>query len=397
MRLLYLTQRLPFAPNRGDRLRAYYMLRHLARHHDVHLVSLAHDEEEASHAADLNGLAASVTIGRPRALHRLANAAGALAARKTLTHALLDAPGLTASLERLVARHRPQLVIGYCSGMARFALEPPLQRRPLVVDMVDVDSEKWSALGRTARAPMRWIYRREAVLLRRFERRALAQAAATLVVNEREAALLRDVGAGRIDVVPNGIELDGLQPAGPPPTAPRVVFCGVMNYAPNEAAALWLGRTIWPLVRRERPDAALTLVGAHPTRRLHQLAESDPTIDVTGSVDDVRPFLWRSAVSVAPLLVARGIQNKVLEATAAGLPSVVTRAVYDGLPIEVTAACARAEDAPAFSRAILRLLSLGADERRAIAGRAALDRLAWSHTLAPLEPILDWSVRARPS
>jgi glycosyltransferase involved in cell wall biosynthesis len=143
------------------------------------------------------------------------------------------------------------------------------------------------------------------------------------------------------------------------------------------------------------PSARLCLVGANPTTAVRRLAESDPTIEVTGAVPDVRPFLWRSAVAVAPLLVARGVQNKVLEAVAAGLPCVVTPAVYEGLPAAVLPGCVVGADAARFAEALIDLLDQPPDERRAIAARAHLQPLTWASQLAPLPSILADAV-ARP-
>ncbi len=389
MRVLFLTHRLPYAPNRGDRVRAYHMLRHLATHADVDLVSLVHDDDEASHADDLKVLTRSVTTVRVRRLRGARRAVEALLTRRPLTHALLDAAELPDVLKQRVARARPDVVLAYCSGMARLALEPPLRDIPFVLDMVDVDSEKWAALARRGHGPKAWIYRREARLLGQFEQRAVSEAATTLVVNERERDVLRRMGpAGRVEVMSNGVELAGLTPRDPPAAEPRVVFCGVMNYEPNEAAACWFAREVWPLVTRARPDATLTLVGANPTRRLRDLARTNRSIEVTGSVPAVQPYLWRSAISVAPLLVARGLQNKVLEATAAGLPSVITTAVCDGLPAKVRPACVVADAPAAFADAVVQLLALTALERRAMALRADLDSLGWSQRLNRLVPVL---------
>jgi glycosyltransferase involved in cell wall biosynthesis len=273
--------------------------------------------------------------------------------------------------------------------MARVALEPPLQHVPLVLDMVDVDSEKWAQLGGRGWTPKQIIYRREASLLRAFEAVAAHAAVATLVVNDREReSLSRIAGSARIETIENGIDLAGFRSPHPPSDAPRVVFCGVMNYEPNEAAALWMARHVWPRVREARPEATLVFVGANPTRRVRALAEQDRSIEVTGSVPDVRPFLWSAAVSVAPLFVARGLQNKVLEAVAAGLPTVVTHAVFEGLPPEATPACSVAGTAGAFADRVVHLLSMSAAERRGISDRAVLDAVGWSQRLARLESIL---------
>jgi glycosyltransferase involved in cell wall biosynthesis len=303
---------------------------------------------------------------------------------------LLNAPALKGSLARIVETHRPDVVLAYCSGMARLALDPPLTGVPFVLDMVDVDSEKWRSLEASAHFPRNWVFRREARLLRRFEALATRRAATTLVVNERERETLaghaRD---GQIVVLANGVDVDNFRPPSGPAHAQRVIFCGVMNYGPNEEAAIWLARHVWPIVRARRPDARLALVGSMPTGPIKAIPFSDPTISVTGAVPDVRVHLWRSAIAVAPLLIARGVQNKVLEAAAAGLPSVVTSTVAAGLPPEVMPACRIADTPKLFAEQIIKLLDSPGDHRRAIAQQARLETLTWSRQLSGLRSILE--------
>jgi glycosyltransferase involved in cell wall biosynthesis len=165
------------------------------------------------------------------------------------------------------------------------------------------------------------------------------------------------------------------------------VFTGVFDYGPNEAAAMWLMREVWPRVQAARPDARLSLVGSRPSPSVQQQASSSG-VTITGAVPDVRPFLWEAAVAVAPIFMSHGVQNKVLEAVAAGLPVVTTTAVADGLPAGAAAACSIADTPDAFAREILRLLAMTPTERRAEASRVDIDRLDWSHTLAPLEGIV---------
>jgi sugar transferase (PEP-CTERM/EpsH1 system associated) len=393
MRLLFLTHRLPYAPNRGDRIRAYHLLRVLARRHEVHLLSLVHDREEAAQVESLRGSAASVVAVPVSRSARLAAAVLALAGRRPLTHVLLHSPAVVPALRELVSRTAPEAVLAYCTAMARYAMEPPLHGLPWVLDMVDVDSEKWAALAAGGGA-LASVYGREARLLREFERRAMHDAAATTVVSERERVLLSEVvpdAAGM--VVPNGIDFGAFRPPAPPAAAPSVIFCGVFNYGPNEAGAVWLAKEVWPLVTRDIPTATLWLVGMHPTKGVRALAD-DPTVRVTGAVPEVQPYLWQSAVAAAPLLLARGIQNKVLEALAAGLPCVVTPQVMEGLPDGVRSACREAAGAPAFAAALIDLLKQPPDCRRAIADRADLDELGWELQLAPMLGLLE-GARAR--
>jgi sugar transferase (PEP-CTERM/EpsH1 system associated) len=311
----------------------------------------------------------------------------------SLTHALLDSASLKSACRELVATRRPDVVLALCSGMARFALEPPLRDMPLVLDMIDVDSEKWRSLSQTAPAPRRWIYGMEARRLARFEALASTAAQSVLVVNERERTVLRQIAPdATVHALPNGVECDELRPSGPPTDDPVVVFCGVMNYEPNEQGVLWFAREVWPAIRSQVPLARFCIVGSGPTAAIRRLAD-DPQITVTGSVPDVRPYLWRSAVAVAPLLIARGIQNKVLEAVASGLPCVVTPAVSGGLPDEMRPACIEAVDATAFSVAVVSLLNRTGAERRELAGRANVGVLNWEARLAPLLPILTSAMR----
>lgn len=390
MRVLFLTHRLPYAPNRGDRLRAWHLLGQLrAEGCETHLVSLVHDAEEAQRTGDLSGLAASVRVARVHRYARLADACGALARSVPLTHALLHSPEMVARLESAVWEARPDVVLAFCSSMARYALEPPLLGLPLVIDMVDADSAKWEQLRARRAWPLSWVYRREARLLGAFEARAMRAAYATFSVNERERRLLATMAAdARIEVLPVGVDTDGFRPEDPPRESPTVVFAGVMDYAPNVEGAVWLAQDVWPLLRVACPEVRLEVVGASPTRAVRNLHAPARGVTVTGTVPDVRPYLWRAAVAAAPLHMARGVQTKVLEAVAAGLPCVVTTAVWGGLPDEVRPACVVADTPRAFADALLALLAKTPAERRALAGTADLAPLRWAAQLTRLVPIL---------
>jgi sugar transferase (PEP-CTERM/EpsH1 system associated) len=390
MKVLFLTHRLPFAPNRGDRVRAYHIIRALARRASVHVLSLVHDDEEEAQAEAMRRDGMAVTTARVSRRRNLVRGAAGLATSRPLTHLLLDSPAMPSAIERTLRGGEPDVVLAYCSGMARFALEPPLDRYPLVLDFVDVDSGKWADFTRAARGPRRWLYRREAACLSAFEAAAARRAHAATVVTAREAdALRRLCPDARTHVIGNGVDLAYLAPPDPPSSEPAVVFTGVFSYEPNADGAVWFARRVWPSIRARVPGARLTLAGSSPLRRVRQLAEEDSSITVTGAVPDIRPYLWRSAVAVAPLFEARGLQNKVLEAAAAGLPSVITSAVWAGLPQEGLAACRLADDADAFARAVIDLLQRSPAERRALAGSGGLAALGWQSSLAPLCDLIE--------
>lgn len=387
--VLFLTHRLPYAPNRGDRVRAHFLLRELRSCANVTLVSLVHDEDEARHAVSMRGLvSATYVVDVPGWRNRLRSLA-ALPTQRPTSHTMLDAAALRPTIAAAVAEAAPDVVFAYCTGIAHCVLDPPLAGLPLVLDMVDVDSAKWADLAAVARWPLSSIYRRETRTLRAFEAAISTRAAATLVTTEREAGTLRSIAPdARIDVVQNGIDVASLRPQAPPSPSSDVVFCGVMNYAPNEQAVRWLARDIWPLVRARRADATLTIVGSHPTRAIRALASERDRIHVTGAVPDVRPYLWRAAVAVAPILTARGIQNKVLESVAAGLPTVVTPNIMSSLPREITDACIAAETAAALADAIVDVLGRSPEQRRQLAAQAHVDALTWERQLSMVPAIL---------
>lgn len=395
MRVLFLTHRLPYAPNRGDRIRAYYLMREMSRFAEVSLFSLVHDDDEAGHAASVPFASRVFTAAAPR-FANLARGAISLPTTRPLTHALLDAPDARRVLSAAVAAHRPDVVVAYCSGMARFAMDAPLAGLPFVLDMVDVDSRKWDELGRQTSGPRGWVYRREARTLGAFEARAAERARAVTVVTERERdELIALTTRATIHVVSNGVDMDAFAPSGPPSTDPVVIFSGVMDYAPNVEAATWFASEVWPAVLQARADARFVILGARPSRAVTSLAAADRSITVTGSVESVQPRLWNAAISVAPIAVARGIQNKVLEALAAGLPAVVSKAVAEGLPAHVLRGCVVAADAAAFIQSVLSLLEMAPAARRAMAASAEVEALTWSRQLAPIEELLIDAARAR--
>jgi len=391
MNVLFLTHRLPYAPNRGDRLRAFHIIRMLrSQGATVDVLSLVHDREEEAQVDRMREeLGVDATAVHVPRLRNYATGALALAGTQPLTHVLLDTPEWAQALRGVLQRREPDVVLAYCSSMARFAMEAPLVDYPLVVDLVDVDSQKWAALAETASQPKRWIFEREVRYLSRFERVLAEHACTTVVVNEREARALRLLAPNAtVHVVPVGVDLDALTPTCLPVDAPRLVFCGVMDYAPNIEGVLWFVRDVWPLIRARRPETEFTIVGSNPTPAIRRLASRDSGITVTGHVDAVQNHLWNAALSVVPLVTARGVQTKVLEAVAAGLPAVVTSSVHEGLPEEIFAACRVADTPAAFAGSVLELLTISGAERRAIAGRADVHNLDWDSQLAPLYTFL---------
>ena len=420
MSLLFLAHRVPFPPDRGDKIRSFHILQYLAKRTPVHLVAFADDEADFDPPAVFTEMLAGFTI-LPRRKSQKRAAIEALAVGKPVSLTAFASPAMQAAVDRLL----PQVGGVYCfSGqMAQYL---PVDARPVVMDFVDVDSAKFAGFADDARGPMRWMMRREARLLGAFEREIAGRVSASLFVSEAEAALFRKGGArGRVLAVENGIDSAKFDPAAattplssplpererpgvgrfphirtgmaqagrptPDPSLPGrgegalIVFTGQMDYRPNIDAVTWFARDILPLVHRRHP-ARFAIVGRAPTPAVQALASDHVT--VTGAVDDVRGWLAAADVCVAPLKLARGIQNKVLEAMAMARPVVASAAAAEGIDhADTIRVAATAQD---FADQVIALLD--APDTAAMLGAAArvqvIRRYGWDARLAPLDVLL---------
>ncbi|WP_085808461.1 TIGR03087 family PEP-CTERM/XrtA system glycosyltransferase [Sphingomonas sp. TZW2008] len=373
MEILFIAHRAPFPPDRGDRIRSYNVLRYLAARARIHLVAFTDDAAEMN-AADRALVDECVLV--PRTKSRARAAIEALAHGQPLSIAAFADRRVASAVADIVAR-RPIAAIYVFSGqMAQYL---PVDRPRTAMDFVDLDSAKFAAYADASRGAMRWLMRREARLLGDYERAVVTRVDASLFVSAPEAALLPGS-----DVLENGIDTNFYDPATPALQAPHplIVFTGQMDYRPNVDAVTWFARDVLPLL----PDAHFAIVGRAPTAAVRALAGKRVT--VTGEVADVRGWLAAADVVVAPLKLARGIQNKVLEAMAMARPVVASPAAGEG--IDHAGAIRIADGAADYAAAIAALL---ADPAGAAAlGRAArvqvTKRYGWDARLAPLDAIL---------
>lgn len=397
-RLLFLAHRIPYPPDKGEKIRAWHMLDHLAKAWEVELGCLVDDPRDLDH---LPGLRARFARVEARRLHGRWQAGARAFARlrpgRPLSLGWFHDPALAGWVHRGLAEHRWDAALVYSSAMAPYLMGPEARRPGFrrVLDMVDVDSAKWQAYAAGAALPMRLVWAREARTLFDLERRAARDFDRTVFVSEEEArhflALAPDC-AGRVDWVENGVDLARFDPAQPwpnpyPDGAVPIVFTGTMGYRPNVEAVTWFAESVLPRLRARTPAPSFWIVGANPAPAVQALGRR-PGVHVTGTVSDVRPYLAHAALAVAPLMIARGIQNKVLEAMAMAKPVVATPQAFEGVRATPGRDLLVAEGPEATAAAVSAVLD-GAHPRLGEAGRAAVQAAHdWAATLRRLDAVL---------
>ncbi len=395
--LLFLAHRIPFPPNKGDKIRSFHLLRHLSARYAVHLGAFVDDPDDWQYADALKPYCASIKLVplHPRRA-RLASLSG------LVTGDALSLPYYRSAVLRdwaagLARDGAVTRGLAFSSAMAQF-MPANLARR--VLDMVDVDSDKWTQYAPTQRWPLSWVYAREGRKLAGWEARVAETFDATLLVSADEAALLQSRAPrarDRIGAFENGVDAEYFSPLrdypNPYPVDVRgIAFTGAMDYWPNADAVAWFAERIFPAVREAVPNAQFTIVGSRPTMAVMQLARQ-PGVVVTGGVPDVRPYLAHAACAVAPLRIARGVQNKVLEAMAMACPVVASGQAAEGIRAEAGRDFWLAADEAGFAQHVIARVRAG--ERNARARECILARYDWARNLAAIDPLFEAASVAR--
>jgi sugar transferase (PEP-CTERM/EpsH1 system associated) len=401
--LLFLAHRLPYPPNKGDKVRSHHFLRHLAHRYRVVLGSFIDDPSDWQHVEKLRALCAEVHVEPIVPWSRRIRSARAVLTGEALALPYFRSSALDEWVKDVVRRERIERAFVFSSPMAQYVLDLPRMRS--IVDFVDLDSAKWADYARRKPWPASAVYRREARRLLAFEKLVAACVEASLFVTREEARLLSAAAPGcasRIVTIENGVDSEYFSPAHgveSPFSASEhpIVFTGTMDYWPNVDAVVWFAQEVLPRIRQHDACARFHVVGMNPHRAVRALG-SDAAVNVTGRVDDVRPYLRHARAVVAPLRVARGIQNKVLEAMAMGRPVVVTSAVAAALTARLGVDLEVADDAAAFAAKVLAVMDPAA---AAIMGRLARARIladyAWASRFARLDELIACGETTRPA
>jgi sugar transferase (PEP-CTERM/EpsH1 system associated) len=391
--LLFLSHRIPYPPNKGDKVRSFHMLRHLAAHYRVHLGAFVDQPEDWARADELRQWCASLQLLPLHPRRRKLAALRGLLTGEALSLPYYRSRALQRWVGETVSRTGLTRCVVFSSPMAQYVI--PLRGLRRVADYCDVDSAKWTDYAAQKSGPMAWLYRREGARLLAFEAAAASRCEAVTLVAEHERALFASLApsvADRVSVVENGVDGAYFAPdlARPDPFAGglAVVFTGAMDYWPNVDAVDWFARQVWPGILARHPQAGFWIVGMNPAAQVQALAGL-PGVRVTGSVPDVRPYLQHARVVVAPLRIARGIQNKVLEAMALDRPVVAHANCATPLSAARVHGLAVADSPESFVAAVDDALARGAPVGERSPRAYVLARHDWAVNMARYVSLLE--------
>ncbi len=391
LNILYLVHRFPYPPNKGDRIRAFHTLRFLRERANVHLACLADEPVTQETIDELQGYCERLAVVPIGCLARYLKAGCSLISGRPITEGAFRSRVLQQTIQDWSQATAFQAIVVSASSMIPYLQQKPLQGIPAVVDLVDVDSQKWLDYAQNTPWPWSWLYRTEGKRLRKLEQQLPPWTQAVTLVSEAEANIYRQISNRDIvHAVTNGVDLQYFHNVNEDALVEEAcVFVGAMDYYPNVDAAVWFCREVWPDVRYHHPDAKFYLVGRNPVPAVTRLGEV-PGVEVVGSVPDVRPYLARAAVSVNPLRIARGLQNKVLEALAMSKAVIASPAALAALRTEPEIHLLKASSAQEWGQAISRLFQdQNLRQQLGKAGRQYVEENHdWDSCLSPLGDLL---------
>ncbi|MCL4695864.1 MAG: TIGR03087 family PEP-CTERM/XrtA system glycosyltransferase [Burkholderiaceae bacterium] len=397
MNILYLCHRFPFPPKRGGKIRPFNMIRHLqATGHQVTVCSLARSPAEALEGQGIASHCAAFHMGRVSEPVQLARMIARLPLVTPSSMGYFYSGELAQQVRRLLRKQRFELIIVHCSSVAQYVED--VQGIPRILDFGDMDSQKWLEYAHYKPFPLSLGYTLEGHKMLCAEKRLARTFDLCTATTRAEWETLEGYGTGAAtDWFPNGVDADFFCPdpkTGGAYDNDTVSFIGRMDYYPNQECMQRFCKEVWPLLRRERGTMKLLIVGADPSPQIKALGTL-PGVTVTGSVPDVRPYIRGSAVMVAPLAIARGTQNKILEAMAMGVPVVTSSAAAGGVDAEAEKHFLVADAAERTAAAILRIVaSRDEHDRLAKAGRERmLSHHAWPRSMQRLDGIIERCVR----
>lgn len=403
MNILYLAHRIPYPPNKGDKIRSFNEIKYLAREHTLHLAFLVDDPRDVAQVEALQEFCAGISYDLINARWQKLKTLPYLLTGKPLSVPYFYSGKLQADVDRILREQKIDLVFCFSSPMAEYVFrsnhykDGRLGSAKLIMDFVDVDSDKWRMYAGFSSFPLSAVYRREWRSLQAYDSRVGQAFDRSIFVSDKEVELFRTFcPEARTAAVANGVDRDyfaavevmrhDMKGKGRRAT---ILFMGAMDYFPNEDAVTYFAQDIWPLVKEKFPHVRFIIAGSNPTKGVKALAQSDQSISVTGFVPDMRPYLAQADVFVAPFRIARGIQNKVLEAMAAGVPVVARPEAVKGFDGQVSSLKVET-NAEQFASAIVELL-VDEEKRTSLATEAkqfVCSSSCWETNMAALQRLL---------
>ena len=389
MNILYVCHRFPYPPKRGGKIRPFNMIRHLtASGHQVTVCSLARSEQEAQEAQGIAPHCEAFEIAQVQEWAQMARMVVRLPLPTPSSMGYFYSPALARRIDDLLKSRKWDLIFVHCSSVAQYVSH--VRDIPKILDFGDMDSQKWLEYANYKPFPLSMGYRLEGTKMLAAEKRLARQFDLCTATTRAEWETLNGYGTGSdTDWFPNGVDGDFFCPLDESYDADTISFIGRMDYYPNQECMSRFCEQVWPLLRKARPAMKLLIVGADPSPEMRKLGEL-PGVTVTGSVPDVRPFIRSSALMVAPLQIARGTQNKILEAMAMGVPVVTSAIAAGGVDAQSEEHFLVAQSAHEYAQAILRIADNPKERHRlAMAGRARmLSNHAWAGSMQRLDGII---------
>ena len=394
MNILYLCHRFPYPPTSGGKIRSFNMIRHLsAAGHQVSVCSLVRSPEEAELGQGIAPYCADFSMGVVVEWLQVLRMVVRLPVPTPSSMGYFYSPAMADQVDELLVSRRWDLIFVHSSSVAQYVEH--VNDVPKILDFADMDSQKWLEYANYKSFPLSLGYRYEGAKMLAAEKRLATRFDLCTVTTRAEWNTLQSYGTGAdADWFPNGADAEYFCPSNVPYDPDTISFIGRMDYYPNQECMTRFCAEIWPLLKSIRPALKLLIVGAAPSPAMRQLGNIQG-VTVTGTVPDVRPYLRQSALMVAPLNIARGVQNKILEAMAMGVPVVTSRLAAAGVDAESGAHFLVADAPQDCVQAILSVISNPAERQRlALAGRQRLlSHHAWPRAMARLDGLIDRSIR----
>ncbi|OGR12271.1 MAG: hypothetical protein A2097_00800 [Desulfobacula sp. GWF2_41_7] len=391
-KILYLCHRIPYPPNKGDKIRSFNEIKFLSRTGTLDLITLADNMEDMKYAVDLEKYCRQVMVFPLN--KKLATLKGALSLMRgqSISQGYFYKKEFQKAVDKLTDSHKYDALICFSSPMAEYVFKAKKKMEDLagtlIMDFCDLDSDKWNQYADQKTFPLNLFYRTEARRLLSFEKKINRLFGRSVFISKKEADLFKAYNpeAKNIDIIPNGVDHAYFDPEKIiiSKKAPFLVisFFGAMDYYANVDGALWFAGKILPLIKKKVPEVLFYIVGSHPDRRLKALT-TDPGIKVTGFVEDIRDYYASTRVCVIPLRIARGVQNKVLEAMSMAKAIVTTSPAVQGIEVYDDALLKIEDDPDRFAAQVIQLLQdeplgtkMGRDARHHI-----IENFNWDHNM----------------